>query len=116
MVDEKQANAGQVDVVVRQLTNEKDQTYFVKIATENPGRFVRELWESMSDRLHGCPQTDEEACGEWTDRIRDFRTTVSGNEVCIRTHAWHPQGDKQELHADVLKFLRERGLTVMSER
>lgn len=108
--DEKGETAGAV--VTRRLTNEKGQTYFVKVAVDNPGGFVRELWESMNDRLHGCPQTDDEACREWTDRIRDFRTTVSGNEVCVRTHAWHPSADNMELHADVLSFLRAHGLAV----
>ena len=80
--------------------------------TPNPGRFVRELWESMSDQLHSCPATDLEACGEWTDRIRDYRTTVNREGVCIRTHAWHPSGDKKGLHVDVLLYLRNQGLSV----
>lgn len=101
-----------VHAVVTRLVNEKGQTYFVVVACDSPGRFVRELWESMPDRHHGCPQTDEEACGEWTDRIRDYRTTVNHEGACIRTHAWHPDGDTRELHADVLAYLRSQGLSV----
>ena len=98
--------------VRRRLVNKKDKTYFIAVASENPGRFVRELWESMPDRFHGCPADDKDACGEWTDRMRNFRTTVSGDEAIIRTHAWHPQSDTEELHKDVLKFLRGYGIAV----
>lgn len=98
--------------LITRLTNDKGETYFVKVAAENPGRFVRELWVSMGNKLHGGPRADEEACREWTDRIREFRTTVSGNEVCVRTHAGHPLGDHRELHPDVLRFLRGQGLAV----
>lgn len=98
--------------IVTRIFNDEGQTYFVVVATANPGKFVRELWESMSDRHHGCPATDEEACQEWTDRIRDYRTTVNHEGACIRTHAWHPSGDKRELHHDVLEYLRGQGLSV----
>jgi hypothetical protein len=85
--------------------------YFVKIEMERQeaGRFIRELWESIG----GCtPRDDEDALREWTDRMRDFRTTYSwcDKEVLIRTHAWTPEADHNTLHDDVLKFLRARGL------
>lgn len=112
MTKSNSVDAASLHPIVTRLVNDKGQTYFVVVACDNPGRFVRELWESMSDKHHGCPQTDEDARGEWTDRIRDFRTTVSFQGACIRTHAWSPTGDKRELHADVLAFLRSRGLSV----
>lgn len=99
-------------MVLKQLKNDNGETYFVVVKSENPARFVRELWESVSKRLHGCPQDDDEASKEWTDRIRSYRTTVSHEGACIRTHAWSPEGDKQELHSDVLSYLRSNGLDV----
>lgn len=101
-----------VPTIIQQLKNDKDQTYSVVVACDNPGKFIRELWESMPDRYHGCPQTDEEACSEWTDRIRDYRTTVNSEGAYIRTHAWSADGDKHELHIDILKFLRSHGLPI----
>lgn len=98
--------------IAAQLVNDEGHTYFVVVATENPGKFVRELWESMDDRHHGCPVDDDDACHEWTDRIRDYRTTVNREGACIRTHAWHPEGDRRELHPDVLRYLRNQGLMV----
>jgi hypothetical protein len=109
MAESNDVDAAMVHAVVTRLVNEKGQTHFVVVWCDNPGRFVRELWESVGS--FG-PQTDEDACGEWTDRLRDFRTSVNFRGVCIRTHAWSPRYDKNELHHDVLEFLRSRGLSV----
>lgn len=99
------------DKILKKLTNDKDEVYFLVVASDNPGGLVRELWESVSGLYVG-PRDDEDACGEWTDRGREFRTTVGREGVCIRTHAWHPDDDKDQLHKDVLAFLRGRGLEV----
>lgn len=93
--------------IIRELRNDSGGLYAVWIAVDNCGQFIRELWAEASE--HG-PRTDEDACGEWTDRARDFRTTVCHEGVFVRTHAWHPQGDKKELHPDVLRFLESRGI------
>lgn len=99
--------------VTGEMRNDKGRIFAIWIATENDGQFVRELWDSVSGDERMGPMTDEEACKEWTDRSRDFRTTVTRSEgVYLRTHAWHPQGDKKELHPDVLRFLKSRGINV----
>lgn len=98
--------------IVTRLCNDDGKTYFVVIASPNPGEFVRKLWESIDDGTHGYPEDDYEACQEWTDRGKCFRTTVNHEGVCIRTHAWHPDGDTKELHPDVLNYIRSQGVPV----
>jgi hypothetical protein len=103
-----------VHPVVVRATNDDGGVYFVKISIprQDAGKFIRELWESV-DKVQ-CPRDDEDALGEWTHRGRDFRTTYSNfdDAVCIRTHAWHPSGDRRTLDEKVLSFLWSRGLVV----
>ena len=101
--------------IVTRLVNDAGETYFLKIGVDDPSGFVRGLWESIDK--YASAHDDDYFVGELTDRMRDFRTTVSRSmmaghewEVCIRTHAWHPQGDKRELHGDVLAYLRGAGV------
>lgn len=101
--------------ITSQLKNDAGETYFLKVASDQPAAFLRGLWESV-DRF-ASEHDDEYFLGELTDRMRDFRTTVSRGygvswEVCIRTHAWTPAGDKKELHSDVLDYLQATGVTV----
>ena len=104
-----------VHAIVTRLVNDRGETYFCKVQTMRPAELVRGLWVSIDEYAN--VHDDEYFFGELTDRMRDFRTTVSrsfdrGWEVCIRTHAWSPAGDKRELHPDVLKYLRGQGLSV----
>lgn len=92
------------------LLNDDGELYFLKVQTDNPGGFVRCLWEQVSASGHGSITSDAEGCREWTDRVRDYRTTVHADEVCIRTHAWHPTADKRQLHPDVLTYLQSIGV------
>lgn len=99
-------------VTVRAV-NDNGGTFYVqiKMSREEGGKFLREMWESVDGSCF--PQDDRDACGEWTDRGRDVRSTYSRHAgVFIRTHAWTPHGDRQTLHEDVLAFLRGRGLSV----
>ena len=99
-------------VVMRRMDSESGDPYFLEISATNPGGFVRSLWGSVSGSTHGNPASDEEACGEWTDRMRCYRTRVSGGMVVIYTHAWQPEGDRNALHPDVLRHLRRAGVAV----
>ena len=93
------------------LINERGGTYFVKIDLDRDeaAAFLREMWQFVDESIY--PQ--EQALSEWTDRCRDIRSTWSDYAgVCVRTHAWSPEGDTMTLHESVLEFMRNKGLTV----
>lgn len=115
MQSEKASKSAPVHAVVARLANDRGETYFCKVQTMFPADFVRGLWVSIDEYANA--HDDDYFMGELTDRMRAFRTTVSrrfdrGWDVCIRTHALSPAGDKRELHADVLRYLRGQGLSV----
>ena len=89
--------------VLTELVNGDGQRYFVELQGSNPGRFLRMLWESCFDSPR--PQSDEDACGEWTHRGQCVRTSTSGDHAYVRTHAWHPRSDTNSLPENVLKFI-----------
>jgi hypothetical protein len=104
-----------VDCIVARLVNKRRQTYFVKVRTMNPAQLVRGLWEMIDP--HCSAHDDDYFSGELTDQGRCFRTSVSrsfhrGWDVCIRTHGWSPSSDTDDLHSEVLTYLRGRGLSV----
>lgn len=94
------------------LVNEHGDTYFIRIETDDPVNLVRGLWESIDEYAYF--QEDNYFKYELTDRAREFRVTTENKCVCIRTHAWHPSNDKQELHKDVLSYLSKIGLDTIS--
>ncbi len=89
---------------VKTLKNNDGKIYFIVIETDDPGKFLQDLWKEVNHVVH------EDACQELTDRMRDFRTRADNNTARIFTHAWHPSGDTRELHQDVLAFLASKGL------
>ena len=84
----------------------------IEMPRKKAAKFLCEMWRAVDGSC--CPQSDEDALGEWTDRMRDVRSTYSefDSGICIRTHAWSPAGDRKTLHEDVLAFLKDRGLEV----
>lgn len=94
------------------LVNLDGRTYFVEIQCENPGRLIRELWQAVRNEFVGCPADDEDACNEWTDRGRCYRTRVSNGKAIIKTHWYEPSGDDRELPPEILLFLLSYGLDV----
>jgi hypothetical protein len=101
--------------IIRRMDSECGSPYFVEISVDNPGGFVRSLWNAVTG-IYG-PTSDDDACGEWTDRGRCYRTRVTRNDamtgmVVIYTHAWQPERDRDALHPDVLRYLRTAGLNV----
>lgn len=104
--DETKPTAPVHAVVIRRLLNENGEPFHVEVEVDNPGRFVRGLWGAVSGESHGNPMDDDDACGEWTDRCRDYRTRVRGKTVYIYTHAWHQSGDRRILDGGVLSYLR----------
>lgn len=89
--------------VARSLVNKDGKRYFVELTGTNPGRFIRLLWQSCFDDPH--PQTDEDAAKEWTHRRQSVRTSTGVDRAYIRTHAWSPAGDHNELPENVLAFI-----------
>ncbi len=108
-------------ILADKLVSLRGQTYYVVIECENPGRLIRELWQAVNDirascfgvpTFFSCPANDEDACNEWTDRSRCYRTRVSNGKAIIKTH-WHdPSGDDRELPPEIISFLLSRGLDV----
>lgn len=99
-----------VSPITALLLNDDREPYFVKIGMtkEEAGGFLLAMWRHVMGSM--APRDEEDALGEWTDRMRDVRSTCDWEGVCIRTHAWHPSGDRKTLHESVLEFLRSRGL------
>ena len=98
--------------ITARATNDLCKTYWVMIemSRELAGPFLRDMWESVDG--HCFPSSDEQALSEWTDRQRDVRSTFSSQGVCIRTHAWTPEGDRNGLPKSIIEFLISRGLEV----
>jgi hypothetical protein len=99
--------------VTARAVNEKGGTYFVKIAMKKKeaGEFLMEMWGLVDPMMK--PSDEEQSLHEWTDRMRDVRSSFSSYDgICIRTHAWHPQGDTQTLDPAVLSFLQSKGYIV----
>ena len=92
------------------LFNDDGETYFVKIPmrADEAGEFLLDMWRSVDDQI--APRDAEQALGEWTDRLREVRSTYSSDGVCIRTHAWDPSGDRRALHKSIMRFLWDRGV------
>lgn len=90
------------------------KTYYVKISMDKSraASFLRNLWAFVGGSC--VPNDDEDALGEWTDRGRCVRTTYCKYDktVCVRTHAWSPESDREPLDRKVIMFLRMEGLTV----
>jgi hypothetical protein len=94
------------------LRNDAGEIYYVKIpmVRTEAATFLQEMWRSIDGDYY--PQGADALC-EWTDRGRCIRSTYSNyGGVCIRTHAWTPEADQDQLHESVLSFLRERGYDV----
>ena len=94
--------------IIDQLKNDDGETYCVKIATDNPSRFLRGLWEAIDPSNKA--QDDEWFCQELTDRMRCFRTISRQDSVVIYTHGFTPEGDTREINVDVLLYLKSQGI------
>ena len=99
-------------VVIRRIPEVPNEPHFIEISVSNPGEFVRGLWWAVSGEFLGGPANDSDACGEWTDRGREYRTRVSDGNVVVYTHAWNACDDRRPLHPEVLAYLRSRGVGV----
>ena len=98
------------------LFNKEDELYFFKIEMSrgDAGEFLMEMWESVMGKDF-CPQTVDDALSEWTDRIREVRSTYQAGEVCVYRHGYEPSRDKMELPEKVLEFLKLKDYEVTDD-
>ena len=89
---------------IKTITNDKGEVYFVcfEINPYDGNKFLQELWDTTNGWcFDDCKQ-------EITDRRKGFRTRYDGTRVVIYTHAFDPVFDTDELHRDVLGFLKDK--------
>lgn len=104
---------------IQKYFNDEGGLYHIVIETDNNGKFLKEFWKTVSTNC--VPLNEKDACREWTDRSKDLRSKVQLDSelqkhlIHIFTHGWVTQHDKNELHIDVINFLKSRNLSIVQD-